>query len=119
MTKVLKVGDHVAWDSEAGHVGGTIVKKHTKDIAYKGYTHLACEKELPRGPRPVLRAAESARILVVGHAPGARVHASAIPWDDASGARLRDWMGVNIGRFCDESRMAIIPMGDCYRGWEE
>jgi uracil-DNA glycosylase len=77
----------------------------------------ACEKQLPLGPRPVLRAAESARILVVGQAPGARVHASGIPWDDASGARLRDWMGVNTGRFYDESQIAIIPMGYCYPGW--
>jgi uracil-DNA glycosylase len=76
----------------------------------------ACEKELPLGPRPVLRAAGSARILVVGQAPGARVHASGIPWDDASGARLRDWMGVNTERFYDESQIAIIPMGYCYPG---
>jgi uracil-DNA glycosylase len=74
----------------------------------------ACEKELPLGPRPVLRAAESARILVVGQAPGARVHASGIPWDDARGARLRDWMGLD--RFYDESQIAIIPMGYCYPG---
>lgn len=76
----------------------------------------ACEKALPLGPRPVLRAAASARILVVGQAPGARVHASGIPWDDASGARLRDWMGVNTERFYDESQIAIIPMGYCYPG---
>jgi uracil-DNA glycosylase len=59
-------------------------------------------------------AAESARILVVGQAPGARVHASGIPWDDASGARLRNWMGVDTDRFYDESQIAIIPMGYCY-----
>ena len=76
----------------------------------------ACAKALPLGPRPVLRAAESARILVVGQAPGARVHASGIPWDDASGARLREWMGVDTGRFYDESQVAIIPMGYCYPG---
>jgi len=76
----------------------------------------ACEKVLPHGPRPVLRAAASARILVVGQAPGARVHASGIPWDDASGARLREWMGVNTERFYDESQIAIIPMGYCYPG---
>jgi len=75
-----------------------------------------CEKELPLGPRPVLRAADSARILVVGQAPGARVHASGIPWDDASGARLRNWMGVDTARFYGESQIAIMPMGYCYPG---
>ena len=76
----------------------------------------ACEKALPLGPRPVLRAAASARILVVGQAPGAHVHASGIPWDDASGARLRNWMGVDTDQFYDESQIAIIPMGYCYPG---
>jgi uracil-DNA glycosylase len=75
-----------------------------------------CEKELPLGPRPVLRAADSARILIVGQAPGARAHASGIPWDDASGARLRNWMGVDTDQFYDESQIAIIPMGYCYPG---
>jgi len=56
----------------------------------------ACEKELPLGPRPVLSVAESVRILAVGQARGARMHASGISWDDASGARLRDWMGVAL-----------------------
>jgi uracil-DNA glycosylase len=64
----------------------------------------------------VLRAAAGARILLVGQAPGARVHASGIPWDDASGERLRTWMGVDKDVFYDESRIAIIPMGYCYPG---
>lgn len=55
-----------------------------------------CEAQLPLGPRPVLRAARTARILIVGQAPGARVHASGIPWDDASGARLREWKKKKI-----------------------
>jgi len=76
----------------------------------------ACEKHLPLGPRPVLRAGESARILVVGQAPGARVHASGIPWDDPSGDRLREWMCLDKDRFYDESQIAIIPMGYCYPG---
>ena len=76
----------------------------------------ACEAELPLGPRPILRAAASARILVVGQAPGARVHRSGIPWDDPSGARLRAWMGIGEDVFYDESRIAIIPMGYCYPG---
>ncbi len=76
----------------------------------------ACEAHLPLGPRPVLRAAETARILIVGQAPGARVHATGIPWDDLSGERLRTWMGVDQEMCYDESRVAIIPMGYCYPG---
>ena len=76
----------------------------------------ACEAHLPLGPRPVLQAGESARILVVGQAPGARVHATGVPWDDASGERLRAWMAVNKRTFYDPSQIAIIPMGFCYPG---
>lgn len=76
----------------------------------------ACEKHLPLGPRPVLRAGESARILIVGQAPGARVHTTGIPWDDPSGERLRAWMGIQRNVFYDASRIAIIPMGYCYPG---
>jgi len=75
-----------------------------------------CEQHLPLGPRPVLRASTTARILIVGQAPGARVHATGIPWDDPSGDRLRAWMGINKNTFYDESRIAIIPMGYCYPG---
>jgi uracil-DNA glycosylase len=76
----------------------------------------ACEKHLPLGPRPVLRAGKTARILIVGQAPGVRVHTTGIPWDDPSGERLRTWMGVGKDVFYDESRIAIIPMGYCYPG---
>lgn len=75
-----------------------------------------CEHELPCKPRPVLRAKETARILIVGQAPGKKVHESGIPWNDASGERLRLWMGVDSSTFYDESRIAIIPMGFCYPG---
>lgn len=75
-----------------------------------------CEKSLPLGPRPVLQAGESARILIVGQAPGTRVHASGKPWDDPSGERLRQWMGVDADVFYDASQIAIIPMGYCYPG---
>src|SRR5205085_7480719 len=76
----------------------------------------ACEAHLPLGPRPVLQAGATARILVVGQAPGARVHATGVPWDGASGARLRLWMGIDKEAFYDESLVAIIPMGYCYPG---
>jgi uracil-DNA glycosylase len=64
----------------------------------------------------VLQAATTARILIVGQAPGVRVHKTGVPWDDPSGERLRDWMGVSTDAFYDESRIAIIPMGYCYPG---
>lgn len=76
----------------------------------------ACEADLPLGPRPVLRASETARILIVGQAPGVRVHTTGTPWDDLSGERLRAWMGVDKETFYDKSRIAIIPMGYCYPG---
>lgn len=75
-----------------------------------------CAAHLPLGPRPVLQAAAGARILIVGQAPGARVHASGVPWADASGDRLRAWMGVDQATFHDPERIALIPMGLCYPG---
>lgn len=75
-----------------------------------------CEGQLPLGPRPVLQASTSARILIVGQAPGTRVHTSGIPWDDPSGDRLRAWSGLDKSRFYDASQLAIIPMGFCYPG---
>ena len=75
-----------------------------------------CEAQLPLGPRPVLAASAEARLLIVSQAPGARVHATGIPWNDASGRRLRDWLQLDEAMFYDESRVAIVPMGFCYPG---
>lgn len=75
-----------------------------------------CAAHLPLGPRPVLRASATARLLIVGQAPGTKVHESGIPWNDASGERLRDWLGLESAVFYDESRVAILPMGLCYPG---
>ncbi len=75
-----------------------------------------CDKSLPLGPRPVLQADARAKILIAGQAPGRRVHESGIPFDDASGARLRDWLGVSSEVFYDPTRFAILPMGFCYPG---
>lgn len=75
-----------------------------------------CEAELPFAPKPVLRARASARLLIVGQAPGTRVHETGIPWNDPSGDRLRHWLAVERDFFYDESRVAIIPMGFCYPG---
>lgn len=75
-----------------------------------------CEAQLPLGPKPILRASATARLLVVGQAPGSLVHGSGIPWNDASGMRLRDWLRVDRSVFYDEARVAIVPMGFCYPG---
>jgi uracil-DNA glycosylase len=72
--------------------------------------------DLPLGPRPVLAASRSARILIVGQAPGTRVHKTGIPWNDPSGDRLRSWMNVSRETFYDSQRIAIVPMGFCYPG---
>ncbi|NNG05084.1 MAG: uracil-DNA glycosylase family protein [Inquilinus sp.] len=75
-----------------------------------------CAAHLPLGPRPVLRAGPGSQLLIVGQAPGTRVHESGIPWNDPSGDRLRDWLGLDRDAFCDEARIAIVPMGFCYPG---
>lgn len=75
-----------------------------------------CADHLPLGPRPIVQVAASARILIVGQAPGRKVHQSGIPWNDASGERLRIWMGVPCPVFYDSSKVAIVPMGFCYPG---
>lgn len=75
-----------------------------------------CAAELPLGPRPVVRASATARLLIVGQAPGTKVHESGIPWNDPSGVRLRDWLAVGRELFYDERRVAIVPMGFCYPG---
>ena len=75
-----------------------------------------CAADLPLGPRPVLQANKSARILIVGQAPGIRVHETGVPFDDPSGNRLREWMGIDRTVFYDASKIAIVPMGFCYPG---
>jgi uracil-DNA glycosylase len=75
-----------------------------------------CAPHLPHGPRPVVRAAATARLLIVGQAPGRKVHETGIPWNDPSGVRLRQWMKEEPDVFYDEAKVAIIPMGLCYPG---
>lgn len=75
-----------------------------------------CAAHLPHGPRPVVQFARGARLVIVGQAPGSRVHASGIPWADDSGNRLRDWTGLDKATFYDPARVALIPMGFCYPG---
>ena len=75
-----------------------------------------CESHLPLGPRPVINVHPDAKIIIIGQAPGSKVHASGIPWDDQSGKRLRKWLDVSDEDFYDASKFAIVPMGFCYPG---
>ncbi|MBN8248901.1 MAG: uracil-DNA glycosylase family protein [Verrucomicrobia bacterium] len=75
-----------------------------------------CEAVLPLGPRPVLRISAEARLLIVGQAPGRRVHETGIPWNDPSGDRLRDWLAMDREQFYEDPRIAIVPAGLCYPG---
>lgn len=75
-----------------------------------------CAPHLPNEPRPVLVARKTARLLIIGQAPGRKVHATGIPWNDPSGNRLRDWLGLDRSTFYSHPAIAIIPMGFCYPG---
>lgn len=76
----------------------------------------ACTRTLPHPPRPVVQLSAEARLVIVGQAPGSRVHASGIAWDDDSGARLRAWIGLDSETFYDPAQVAMMPMGFCYPG---
>ena len=73
-----------------------------------------CKANLPLGPRPVLQLHPNARILIAGQAPGRKVHDSGVPFNDASGNRLREWLGVTQEVFYDSEKIAILPMGFCF-----
>ena len=75
-----------------------------------------CAPHLAAGPRPIVQFSATARIVIIGQAPGNRVHQSGIPWDDASGERLRDWTRLSADVFYDPARVALMPMGFCYPG---
>ncbi len=75
-----------------------------------------CEHALSHGCNPVVKAAAEARLLIIGQAPGTKVHASGVPWDDASGERLRDWLQMTPEQFYDTRHVAIMPMAFCYPG---
>ena len=75
-----------------------------------------CEDVLPLGSNPVVQFSKESKILIVGQAPGTKVHASGIPWDDASGRNLRNWMAIEERDFYNTSKVSIVPMGFCYPG---
>lgn len=75
-----------------------------------------CHECLPLGPRPVVSVHPKSKVVIIGQAPGTKVHATGIPWDDASGKQLRQWLGVTVEQFYNPKNFAIIPMGFCYPG---
>ena len=75
-----------------------------------------CKDHLPLGPRPVVAVHKDAKIIIIGQAPGTKVHKTGVPWDDPSGKQLRKWLGITDAVFYDETKIAILPMGFCYPG---
>ena len=75
-----------------------------------------CAGELADGPRPIVQFSRRSRLVIIGQAPGARVHASGVPWRDDSGDRLRQWTGLTVEEFYDPAKVALVPMGFCYPG---
>ena len=90
--------------------------KSLQALAQQARACTLCAPHLPHAPRPVLQVGRRARILIAGQAPGRKVHASGIPFDDASGERLRQWMGVDRDVFYNPDLVALVPMGFCYPG---
>ena len=75
-----------------------------------------CAAHLPLGARPILRVSTTSRLLITSQAPGTRAHLSGVPFDDASGIRLRAWLGMDDATFYDDALVSILPMGLCYPG---
>ena len=87
-----------------------------KDLIAQVRNCRLCESHLPYYPKPIIQAHPTARLLIIGQAPGQKAHASGIPWNDASGNRLRNWLGLDTATFYDSFQVAIMPMGFCYPG---
>lgn len=75
-----------------------------------------CKEHLPLGPRPIVSAHSDSKIIIIGQAPGLKVHKTGIPWDDPSGKQLRKWLNVTNDVFYNETKIALVPMGFCYPG---
>jgi len=91
-------------------------RERLEEVAAAARACTVCAAELPLGPRPVLRVSTTARVLIASQAPGTKVHASGTPFTDASGVRLRAWLGMTEAEFYDVARIGILPMGLCYPG---
>jgi uracil-DNA glycosylase len=86
------------------------------EVAAQARACTLCAAQLPLGPRPTFRVSATARLLIIGQAPGTKVHATGVPWNDPSGDRLRGWLAMDRAAFYDEARIAIVPAGFCYPG---
>lgn len=75
-----------------------------------------CKAYLPLGPRPIVAAHSNSKIVIIGQAPGTKIHRTGVPWDDPSGKQLRKWLGITNEVFYDESKIALVPLGFCYPG---
>ena len=87
-----------------------------QDLLVEARACTVCAEHLPAGPRPIVQVGSQAPIVIIGQAPGRRVHESGVPWDDPSGRLLRSWLGLDVDQFYDPSLVAILPMGFCYPG---
>lgn len=87
-----------------------------EDLLYEIRNSIICKEHLPNHPKPIISASSNAKILIIGQAPGQKVQNSGVPWDDASGKTLREWLHVNSEQFYDTNLFAIMPMGFCYPG---
>ncbi len=96
--------------------GTTVSKQNLVSLLRDVRACRLCEEHLDHGVRPVRQAHSKARILIAGQAPGRRVHELGVPFDDPSGDRLREWLGVSRDAFYDATKIAILPMGFCYPG---
>ena len=92
------------------------LRKRMKKLLIEISACTICKKHLPFVPRPVLQAGPDAKIIIIGQAPGLKVQQSGKPWDDASGKKLREWLGVSEEIFYDPKKIALVPMGFCYPG---
>ena len=96
--------------------GGGIAESEFARLMAEARACTVCAAHLPLGPRPVLRGFASARLLIISQAPGTKVHETGLSFNDRSGDRLRQWLGIDRDVFYDETRIAILPMGMCYPG---
>jgi uracil-DNA glycosylase len=87
-----------------------------KNLISKITTCTICKSFLPNLPRPIVSVSKDSKILIIGQAPGQKVHNTGIPWDDLSGNELRRWLGVDKEQFYDTKIFALMPMGFCYPG---
>jgi uracil-DNA glycosylase len=114
---VTKLGRSIREDRSTHCLNGDVAPEDSLAAATsEALACRRCEAKLPLGPRPVFQVSDTARVLIVGQAPGTKVHMTGVPWNDASGDRLRAWLLMDRDLFYDSTRIAIVPTGLCYPG---